>query len=621
MNWESGPRVRTGNARIAYFQWSVLLAFLLLLLSFWELQVVNRDRYLSQSEQNRVQSIRVRAPRGTLLDREGRALAQSREALRAVINPINARPENLDRIATGLGLVPADLVGRLQSAAEFGDSKHIPLAEDMTVAEVAFLQAHRREFREIDLIDGTRRQYSESGVAAHAIGYVGEISRSELNRREFLLHNFGAQIGKIGVERQYNEWLTGEDGTVQFLVDSHGRRLRTLRTQSPRPGRDLTLTVDLDLQAVSELGLGGRKGAVVALDPRNGEILVMASSPIFDPNSFAVGMSAREWRAINEDPHFPLLNRTIQGTWAMGSVFKPIHGLAGLEAGFAGDDFKVHCPGGLQFGGRYFRCHKRGGHGTVDLVRAIAVSCDVYFYRLGARLGIESLARYARMAGLGAKTGVDLPEELPGLVPSIRWKVLNTLQPWHPGETIVVSIGQGAMSVTPLQAAHAIGGLALGGEWHRPHIVSHRQRAAMDRASRPAASRTRRIDPRHLEVLREGMWTVVNGAGTGGQARLKGIDVCGKTGTSQRVSNELRLRAKREDFEDDAWFVGLAPCESPEIVVAVLLENGKHSYYAAAVARDVLQAWHLKNARRTSGDRARALAATDLQGRDTAGGG
>ena len=245
----------------------------------------------------------------------------------------------------------------------------------------------------------------------------------------------------------------------------------------------------------------------------------------------------------------------------------------------------------------------------MGLIEAIALSCDVYFYRLGNRLGIETLARYASLAGLGQRTLVDLPEEVPGLVPSIRWKVRQTLQPWYPSETIVVSIGQGAMSVTPIQAAHAIGGLAMGGVWHRPHIVPHRHRAEIDPRSRPAAPRRWSIDPQHMEVLGKGMWTVVNGAGTGRQAHLSEIDVCGKTGTSQRVSNDLRLKAKREDFEDDAWFVGFAPCRSPEIVVAVLLENGKHSYYAAAVARDILQAWWLNREAEMSNDSDRTLTA------------
>jgi penicillin-binding protein 2 len=610
MNWGQNSQLRGENNRIAQFQVVATGVFVLLLLAFWEIQVVNGDYYRKQAEENRVKSLPVPAARGIIRDRHGRALAQSRVVLAAMINPVSAQTENLKRIGTGLRLDPVHVLERLRNAAEFGKAEHISLKDSLSIADIAFLQAHRREFQEIALIEGMRRQYPNTGVAVHAVGYVGEVSKSELNMREFLLYAYGAEIGKSGIERQYNDWLGGEAGKVLFLVDSHGRRLDTLGVIDSVPGKDLYLTIDLDLQAVAELGLEGRKGAIVALDPSNGEILAMASSPVYDPNKFVAGLSGREWQAINSDRNTPLLNRAIQGTWAMGSVFKPIHGLAGLEAGLAGPDFQVHCPGGLQFGSRYFRCHKRGGHGTVDLLRAIALSCDVFFYRLGDKLGIEKLAHYARLAGLGEKTLVDLPDEVPGLVPSIRWKIRRTLQPWYPGETIVVAIGQGAMSVTPIQAAHAIGGLAMGGVWQRPHLVLRDKLAATDPRRLPPPPRTANIKPEHMEVLREAMRTVVNGAGTGRQARLSGIEVCGKTGTSQRVSNELRLRAKREDFEDDAWFVGFAPCSSPEIVVAVLLENGRHSYYAAAVARDVLQAWRVKESQHLLTDLDRTLAAS-----------
>ncbi len=591
MTATNAPRRWSLQNRIRAFQAVTATVFALLLLSFGEIQVANTEYYRERAELNRVKVLPVTAPRGNILDRHGRVLAQSRFSLSALIDPAMTVPQHVPGIAQGLMLDVDRLRQRLINARDFGGAQNIVLKDNLSAADLSFLQAHRSELPEIDLVDGMRRQYPASAVAVHALGYVGEISESELNLREYLFHSFGSQIGKSGIERQYDRWLTGENGSLRFLVDTTGRELATVGFRESIPGNNLHLTIDLELQTVAELGLEGRKGAVVALDPRNGEILLMASSPVFDPNKFVTGFTSEEWLALNADPQTPLLNRAIQGTFAMGSVFKPIHGLAGLEAGVAGPDFRVNCPGGLSFGGHYFRCHKRGGHGTVDLRRAIAVSCDVYFYRLGHELGIDTLSRYARRAGLGALTHVDLPDEVPGLVPSVAWKVRQTLQPWHPGETIVVSIGQGAMSVTPIQAAHAIAGLAMGGVWHRPHLVSHQQRALMDPQSRPPPPRTASIAAEDQELLRQAMWDVVNNGGTGRQARLAGVDVCGKTGTSQRVSNELRLKAKREDFEDDAWFVGFAPCKNPEIVVAALLENGKHSYYAAALVRDVMQTW------------------------------
>ncbi len=576
------------------FQVVALLVVTVLAAAFWEIQVIGYSQYAALADENRIGLLPIRASRGNILDRHGRIIVQSRIGQSVLVNPSDHHYESLARIAAGLNIDLKALLGQWRNASDYGWSSYVKLKEGLSVEEISFLQANRSEFPHVDLIKDSRRQYPASSVAVHAIGYVGDASRGDLNSREFLLHEFGTKIGKSGLERVYNHWLAGKDGSRRVLVDSMGRHLELLGEVEPTPGRKLTLTIDLDLQTVAEMGLEGRKGAVVALDPRNGEVLVMASAPEYDPNQFVVGHTREGWFELNSDTGTPMLNRAVQGTYAMGSVFKPFVGLAGLEAGIAGPDYKVHCPGGLQFGSRFYRCHKRGGHGTVSLVEAIALSCDVYFYRLGHKLGIDTLARYARMGGLGVRTGIDLPDEVPGLVPDELWKVRHTLQPWHPGETIIVAIGQGAMAVTPIQAAHAVGGLAMGGVWHQPRLIPRSQDGAHAQDAPPA--RVRSIDPDHLDTIRKSMWTVVNGAGTGGQARLRTIEVCGKTGTSQRVSNDLRLRAKREDFEDDAWFVGFAPCHDPEIVVAVLLENGKASYYAAAVARDIMATWQANRA-------------------------
>ena len=608
MNHYGGSQHRVSHLRLRLFQAIATAVFVGLLGSFWEIQVVNHERYREQARQNRIKTLPIAAARGNILDRHGRPIADSQIALSAMVDAANTSAVNLERIADGLDLDLGSVWETLQEASEYGRFEHIILKEDLSPRDLAFLQSRRQALREVDLVEGMRRKYPSQQVAVHATGYVGKASRDELAMREFLLFGFGAEIGKSGIERQYNRWLTGTDGRLQFLVDSFGRSIETIGEVPSVPGNNLRLTIDLDLQAVSELGLEGRKGAVVALDPRNGEVLAMASAPTFDPNQFVAGFQGSDWRALNSDPGTPLLNRAVQGTWAIGSVFKPIMGLAGLQAGEAGPDFTAHCAGGLNYGGHYFRCHKRDGHGTVELVGAIAQSCDVYFYQLGAKLGIDVIGRYARLAGFGQRTNVDLPDEVPGLVPSVRWKVRRSLQPWHPGETVVVSIGQGAMSVTPIQAAHSIGGLAVGGVWHQPRIVSDRQMREIDPDYLPPQPRKATIDSAHLATLREAMWQVVNGYGTGRQARLAGIDVCGKTGTAQRVSNELRLKSGRADFEDDAWFVGFAPCTDPEIVVVALLENGAHSYYAAAVVRDVLQVWLLNRSQPTLTDDTKTLA-------------
>lgn len=593
MSWRRNLDGRTVDTNILWFQIAATVVVLALLFAFWEIQVRNNAQYSAQAERNRIKTLPIRAARGNILDRRRRVLAQSRLALTAIIDLQGTGPGNLPRIAQGLGLDLEQVRERVRDAEEFGNSEYVVLKENLSVSELAFLEARRSELREIHLIETMQRQYAETGVAVHAVGYVGEVSKSELNQREFLLHRYGAEVGKSGIERQYDDWLAGRNGSLQILVDSRGRQLEILGQIEPVPGNNLQLTLDLDLQAVAELGLEGRKGSVVALDPRNGEVLAMASSPVYDPNKFVAGLAGREWVALNADPATPMLNRAIQGTWAPGSVYKPIIALAGLEHGLAGDDFQAHCRGGLGFGGHYFRCHKRGGHGTVRLQQAIAQSCDVYFYLLGHKLGVDTQAEYSLRAGLGRKTNIDLPNELTGLVPTVEWKVREFRESWQPGDTIVVSIGQGALTATPLQLAHAIGGLAVGGVWRQPRLVSDGQLEQVRPGMRPPPPRREPLAPEHRAILREAMWTVVNGAGTGGQARLADIDVCGKTGTSQRVSDQLRRAANRPEFEDDALFVGYAPCAEPEIVVAVLLENRKASYYAAALARDVLQAWLL----------------------------
>ncbi len=601
-------RYLVARRRLRLFQVIATAIFLGLLVSFWEIQVVSNQEYREQAEQNRIKTLPAAAARGDILDRHGRVMADSEIAHSAMIDAAHTSIANLEQIAFGLDLDMDEIWQTLQGASEYGRFEHIVLKEDLSPRELAFVQARRHTFRELDLVEGMRRKYPAQQIAVHATGYIGKASRTELAMREFLLFDFGSEIGKSGIERQYNHWLTGTTGSLRFLVDSAGRLIEPVGDVPALPGKNLRLTIDLDLQAVSELGLEGRKGAIVALDPRNGEILAMASAPTFDPNQFAAGFRDADWRALNTDPAAPLLNRATQGTWALGSVFKPIIALAGLQTGVAGPEFTAHCTGGLNHGGHYFRCHKRNGHGTVELVKAIAQSCDVYFYQLGVKLGIDVLERYARLAGLGDRTNVDLPGEVRGLVPSVRWKVRTALQPWHPGETVVVSIGQGAMSVTPIQAAHAIGGLAMGGVWHQPHLVSYGQMREINPEHDTPRPRTVAIDQEHLATLRESMWQVVNGYGTGRQGRLSGIDVCGKTGTAQRVSNELRIMSGRADFEDDAWFVGFAPCSKPEIVVAALLENAAHSYYAAAVVRDVLQVWLLNRRPPTLNDDSKALA-------------
>ena len=361
------------------------------------------------------------------------------------------------------------------------------------------------------------------------VGYVGQVSENELNTAEFAKYSRGDTIGKFGLERQYNDVLTGIDGQRRVVVDVTGREREVLESQEATPGKNLQLTIDLDLQAVAEIAMDGRRGAVVALDPRNGDVLAMVSRPGFDPNIFA-RLRQSDWDAVINNPYHPMLNRAIQGTYAPGSTFKPLVAIAGLETGTITDDTTAVCGGAANFFGNTFHCHSR--HGVISLHRGIVQSCDIYFYNVGNRLGIDALAQYAQASGLGARTGIDLPGEAEGVVPSTNWKLRTQRDKWYPGETISVSIGQGALEVTPLQLAMSVGGLATGGKWFAPHLVKM--------AADPEPKHLEHWDPMHIASVVSGMYGVVNeSGGTGSAAAIPGVTVSGKTGSAQRISNAL----------------------------------------------------------------------------------
>jgi penicillin-binding protein 2 len=381
----------------------------------------------------------------------------------------------------------------------------------------------------------------------------------------------------------------GVDGQRRVEVDSFGNERHVLDDKEAVPGKSLQLTIDLDLQAVAELTMENRRGAVVALDPRTGEVLAMVSRPAFDPNLFAGRIRSKDWKVLLDNPDHPLMNRAIQAQQAPGSTFKPIMALAALETGAIDDNFRVNCPGGATFYGRFFKCH--GKHGGVDLHRGIVQSCDTFFYNVANRMDIDDIAHYAEMVGYGHKTGIDLPHEAEGVVPSRRWKIRNFREKWYPGENISVGIGQGATTVTPLQMASAIGGIAIGGMWFQPHMVAE--------GAHLMPARRGDVNLENIQKVISGMYGVVNEGGTGGRAKIPGIDVCGKTGTAQLISNDaIKAGFKRgENMKDNAWFVGFAPREAPEIVVAALFENGAEGPLAAPIVRDVMKAYFDKKAR------------------------
>lgn len=583
---------KPAGGRIALFQYLALGVFLFLISGFWQLQVRNPEFYSERAERNSIKALPVLAPRGKILDRDGRVIVDNHSSFSLILSREHLKPEHVPIIAAGLNLDRGELERRLYRFRSRPRYEPVIIKEELTRAEIAFVEAHRdpEGLPELELVHAHRRLYPQNSLAAHVIGYVGEVSEAELNSPEFIRYEPGDVIGKAGIERQYDDHLRGVDGQRQVLVDNLGRERRVIGFKEATPGRNLQLTIDLDLQVVAELAMEGRKGAVVALDPRNGEVLAMVSRPAFDPNQFAGRIRSEDWKLLVSNPDNPLLNRAIQAQLAPGSTFKPFVALAGLESGAIDENFRVRCPGGASFYGRYFKCWVKQGHGVVDLHKGLVQSCDVFFYNVGNRTGIDDIARYAEMAGFGRKTGIDLPHEAEGVVPSSQWKMRQFRQKWYAGETISVAIGQGALTVTPLQLAYAVGGLAMGGVWYRPHLVKD--------LGRREPPRIAKINPENASKVVYGLYGVVNEGGTGVRARLPGISVCGKTGSSQLASNQALKSSKLGQLlKDNAWFVGFAPCESPEIVVAALYEGGEHGYLAAPIVRDVIKAYFDKKSR------------------------
>ncbi len=566
--------------------WAVIMG--VYLLNFYYLQVVKADHYAVLSEANRTRKVRVPPPRGPILDRYGRVIARSRPAFEVLLTRESARglDATLRTLAPVIGVSPADLRDRVTRAAPSPAHEPIVIGSDVSLATASFIESRRADLPGISIRMSLKRYYPEEGLAAHILGHVGEITRGMLDRPEFAGYLQGDIVGRSGVERTYNADLQGTRGERQVVVNSGGRVMGELTGGAvPVPGNAVRLTLDIDMQRELEEAFADRVGAAVFIDPRTGAILAMASRPGFDPNFFARRFNRDVWRGLMDHPRHPLQNRPVQSAYSPGSTFKPIMAAAALEEGVATESTVYVCTGSGVFHGRRFRCHKREGHGAIGMKEAIKKSCNIYFYNLGSRLGIESIARYARHLGLGQPTGIDIEPENPGLIPDPEWKMRVHRDRWYPSETISVSIGQGPLNITPLQMALVQGFIATNGLRVRPHL-------RVGGAVRTANDGYEVISRRSLQAVREAEWAVVNDYGTGGQAKIKGRDVCGKTGTAQVFGGSADLPEDQipEHMRDHAWFVGFAPLEDARVAFAVIVENGGHGGATAApIVRRVLE--------------------------------
>jgi penicillin-binding protein 2 len=592
---------RTLTTRLKVLQYLVCVVFAALAVGFWVLQIVEHQKFEEMAENNRQRTLALRAPRGVVFDRDGKVLVENRRSFSISID--RERTPDMNRtvrvLAGALGVDEASVKAIIDRHRREPSYRPIMIVQDASRPQVAAVMARRLELPEIVIEQVPTRRYPEA-MASHLFGYVGEVTDAQVNEEEGL--KSGDIVGQSGIEKIYNPMLMGEDGARRVLVNSVGREIRTLDEDQPVEGKRLQLTIDSDVQQAIEESFDAAdlNGAAVVLDPANGEVLGFTSRPLYDPNAFAAGIDRATWNSLVTDRYRPLNDRAIQGTYAPGSTFKMAVALAGLEEGIITPDFKVHCPGHMNFYGRDFKCWRfsRGGHGTVDLRHAIQQSCDVYFYTVANMVGVDKINKWAAALGLGVKSGIDLPNEIQGLVPSTQWKREKKHEKWYAGETISVGIGQGAVSVTPVSMAVYMATVANGGTRVTPHLL----RAVDDGAgwkpvAPPAPQSTTEFDQDKLRAVRDGMWMAVNEpGGTGGNARIAGHDVAGKTGTAQVISNQGKAAAGKteKDLRDHGWFVFFAPRDNPQIAGVVLLEHGVHGGNAAMLVHHILDTFFAK---------------------------
>ena len=572
--------------------WIFLALTVLVVGYYWKVQVLEHDKYARLAEANRTRVRVLAAPRGLIYDRTGEILADNRASFKVSLVRENVKDEEASyaEISRLLGLDEPTLRARVEL------HKDLPLFEPIVVADgldrdaIIPIESRRREFPELVVESEPQRFYPNGSRAAHILGYLQERTPEEVRAGTPSRMRAGEMVGRSGVERQYDDILRGEDGSVVEVVDSLGRVQGAQAHQYPEQGGKVDLTIDLQLQSLAEDSLAGREGVIVALDPRSGEVMVLASSPTFDPNRFITRFTPTEWLGLINDPLSPLENRAIRGLYAPGSLFKLVMSLAGLDTGTVTEATSVYCSGATEIYGAIRHCWFAPGHGAMNLTDAIKNSCNIFFYQLGRRMDIDEIAKAAGRMGLGARTGIDLAGEKEGLVPSSEWKRKTLGEPWYPGETVSVAIGQGQLQVTPMQVAAMTARIAMRG---RSVPLPRLFKPAPGSASAPPpAAPSDPFKEAFFERIIAGMWKSANDGGTGQAARVEGLDVCAKTGSTQVMSRESAERLARagREVKTHSWFSGFAPREDPRLVVTVLIEfGGGGGATAAPVAKRIFE--------------------------------
>jgi penicillin-binding protein 2 len=602
------PALGLFKRRIRVLSGLLALFFILIVARMWYLQILRGNDYKEKSEKQRIRILRVPSPRGEFVDREGRVLVDTKPGFNVTITLEDVRDldTTLLRLSELLALPDEQFRDSIRMARTSGVRKFQPirLLSNVDWKTVALLEANQMALAGISVSPEPLRNYRYEALFSHAFGYMGEINQGELGKEHYKRYRMGDVIGKTGLERILEKHLKGSDGQRQVEVNSLGRIIQGTAEDPPIPGDRIVLSIDYDLQKALEDAFGESSGGGVVLNPNNGEVLAIVSRPAYNPNLFSGGIPKEPWQELVNDPKHPLTNKTTSGQYPPGSVFKIVMAVAGLEEKVIGPHDSAYCRGYVSFGGRRYHCWKRRGHGKVDFFKAIVQSCDVYFYELGQRLGIDKIEEYAKNMGLGKLTGIPLDGEKPGLVPGRSWKQEARGFPWYPGETLSAAIGQGYVLVTPVQIANLIAAVANGGTLYQPQLVrsieDYRGSTLEEFGSQvihdvPISAQTLN----HLRHALEGV--VAHKKGTGGRARLKGIPIAGKTGTAQVVrmkQDEDPRKEVPEKYRDHALFAAFAPVENPEIAVAVVVEHGGHGGSAAApIAGEVMRAYFKKTGR------------------------
>jgi len=583
----------------------ILACFLIFFSGFWYLQIIRGPYYEELARENILRDYPLPAPRGLILDRKNQILAENRLSHNLFLTPGASRNlrNTLTFLGNVLGLTAEEIVKQLQKEGSVHSLRPVLIYQDMNLSQLAYISARKIEYPELEIHHEQQRSYKYGFLFSHVLGYVGEISEEQEKQNQFPGAVRRDIVGHTGIERYYNPYLMGQAGFERKIVDTYGAELKEFSElqddKQPVPGKVLKLGLDYEMQkaAAEAFAASEQSGSFVAIDIKTGEVLTMFSKPFYDPNDFVPKIAAAKWRELISDPQHPLQNRVIQNKFSPGSTFKIVMALAALQEKKITHSTTFHCHGSQYIYNRTFRCWKSGGHGAVDLNKAIAQSCDVYFYNVGLRMDIDLIALYAKRLGLGSSVSIDLPNEASGLVPSREWKRRVAKDKWYPGETISVAIGQGPLLVTALQLARLMAEVSRDGYRIQPHLIN----SVLDLDGKVLETPQYRqeqvqgIDPGNYEIVKNALWTVVNGWGTGGKARIEGYDVCGKTGTVQVVGYDRGsdlAKKQKEKFGDHAWFIGFAPLSDPQVAIAVFVEHGGHGSDAAApIAKKVLETY------------------------------